>query len=307
MPDAPLRIAVLGTGLMGAPMARRLLGAGFEIAAWNRSRDKAEPLASDGARVADTAAEAVAGAAVVITMLTDGAAVTDVLFGASGAAEALEPDALVIDMSSISPAVARDHAARLAARGRRHLDAPVSGGTRGAAAGELAIMVGGAEADFTAAAPLFAAMGRATRVGPSGAGQLAKLANQVIVGVTIGAVAEALLLAAAGGADPAAVRDAIRGGFAESRILEEHGRRMIERNFLPGGKVRTHIKDLDAALAEALDSGVTLPLTQNARDRFAFVRDAMGGGGYDHTALLLQLEEAAGGKRVGSGPDALPG
>ncbi|MFC3692914.1 NAD(P)-dependent oxidoreductase [Chenggangzhangella methanolivorans] len=301
------RVAFLGTGLMGSQMARRLIGAGYPVTVWNRSRAKAEPLGGEGAVVADGAAEAVADAAIVITMLTDGPAVTDTLFGAARVAESLAPGALVIDMSSISPATARDHAQRLAAHGRRHIDAPVSGGVSGAAAGSLAIMAGCDETDFAEALPAFAPMGRATRVGPSGAGQLSKLANQVIVGVTIGAVAEALLLAAAGGADPAAVRDAIRGGFAESRILDEHGRRMLERNFLPGGKVRTHIKDLDTALAEALDSGVTLPLTQNARDRFAFVRDAMGGGGYDHTALLLQLEEAANGARVGEGKDQLPG
>lgn len=305
--SAQLRIAFLGTGLMGAQMARRLLGAGFDVTVWNRSREKAEALGVDGARISDAASDAVSDAGVVITMLTDGPAVTDTLFGAGRVADALLPGAIVIDMSSIPPATARDHAQRLAAHGRRHIDAPVSGGVSGAAAGSLAIMAGCDEADFAEVFPVFAPMGRATRVGPSGAGQLAKLANQVIVGVTIGAVAEALLLAAAGGADPAAVRDAIRGGFAESRILEEHGRRMLERNFLPGGKVRTHIKDLDTALAEALDSGVTLPLTQNARDRFAFVRDAMGGGGYDHTALLLQLEEAANGARVGEGADQFPG
>lgn len=307
MTETSPRIALLGTGLMGAPMARRLLGAGFTVTVWNRTREKAEPLRADGATVAETAAEAVADAGFVVTMLTDGPAVTDTLFGSGGVAEALAPGAPVIDMSSIPPATARDHAERLAARGRRHLDAPVSGGVRGATDGSLAIMAGGEEADVAEASAIFAAMGRATRVGPSGAGQLAKLANQVIVGVTIGAVAEALLLAAAGGADPAAVREAIRGGFAESRILEEHGKRMLERDFRPGGKVRTHIKDLETALAEALDSGVTLPLTQNARDRFAFVRDAMGGGGYDHTALLLQLEEAGQGARVGQGPDVLPG
>lgn len=300
-------IAFLGTGLMGAPMARRLLGAGFDVAVWNRDPSKAEPLAADGARVAETAAAAVAEADAVITMLSNGAAVTDVLFGAPRAAEAMKPGAILIDMSSIPPGVARDHAQRLESHGLRHLDAPVSGGTGGAAAGTLAIMAGGPEDAFADAAPIFVPMGRALRVGPSGAGQLAKLANQVIVGVTIGAVAEALLLAAGGGADPAAVREAIRGGFAESRILEEHGRRMLERNFMPGGKVATHIKDLETALAAAEEAGVVLPLTQNARDRFAFVRDAMGGGGYDHTALLLQLEEAASGARVGTAPDKLPG
>lgn len=306
MSSAQPRVALLGTGLMGAPMARRLLQAGFDVAVWNRTRAKAEPLAADGARVTETAAEAVAGAAVVITMLSDGPAVTDALFGAGRAAEALAPAALVIDMSSIPPATARDHAQRLGSHGRRHLDAPVSGGVRGAAAGTLAVMVGGEEADFLEAAPVFAAFGRATRVGPSGAGQVAKLANQVIVGVTIGAVAEALLLAAAGGADPAAVREAIRGGFAESRILEEHGRRMLERDFRPGGTVSTQIKDLQTALDAAAEGGVSLPLTRDARDRYAFLRDAMGGGGYDHAALLLQLEEA-GGARVGTGEDVLPG
>lgn len=306
MTPAPLRVAVLGVGLMGAPMARRLLGAGFAVTVWNRTRAKAEPLADVGATVAETAVEAVEGAAIVVTMLADGPAVADALFGSGRAAEALAPGALVIDMSSIPPATARDHAQRLAAHGRRHLDAPVSGGVRGAEAGSLAIMAGGDEADFADAARVFAALGRATRVGPSGAGQVAKLANQVIVGVTIGAVAEALLLAAAGGADPAAVREAIRGGFAESRILEEHGRRMLERDFRPGGTVSTQIKDLQTALDAAAEGGVTLPLTRDARDRYLFLRDAMGGGGYDHAALLLQLEEA-GGARVGEGEDVLPG
>lgn len=305
MTAAPLRVAVLGVGLMGAPMARRLLGAGFAVTVWNRTRAKAEPLADVGATVAETAVEAVEGAAIVVTMLADGPAVADALFGSGRAAEALAPGALVIDMSSIPPATARDHAQRLAAHGRRHLDAPVSGGVRGAEAGSLAIMAGGDEADFAEAARVFAALGRATRVGPSGAGQVAKLANQVIVGVTIGAVAEALLLAAAGGADPAAVREAIRGGFAESRILEEHGRRMLERDFRPGGTVSTQIKDLETALDAAAEGGVTLPLTRDARDRYLFLRDAMGGGGYDHAALLLQLEEA-GGARVGEGEDVLP-
>lgn len=292
------RVALLGVGLMGAPMARRLLEAGFALTVWSRSRDKADALADAGATVAAGAAEAASAADVVITMLADGPVVDSVLFGESGAAAALNPGALVIDMSSIPPATAREHAARLAALGVAHLDAPVSGGTRGAAEGALAIMVGGDEAVFEAARPVFAPLGRAIRVGPSGAGQLAKLANQVIVGVTIGAVSEALLLAAAGGADPAAVREAIRGGFAESRILEEHGRRMIERDFRPGGRVATQVKDLDTALAAATDAGVTLPLTRDARDRFAELRDALGGADLDHSALLLQLE-ALSGKRMG--------
>ncbi|GLK57796.1 2-hydroxy-3-oxopropionate reductase [Methylopila capsulata] len=299
-------IAFLGTGLMGAPMARRLLGAGFAVTAWNRTRAKAEALAADGATVAATAADAASKADVVVTMLENGAIVGEVLFGPDGAAAALKPGGVVIDMSSIPPAVAREHALKLAEMGLRHIDAPVSGGTRGAAEGTLAIMVGGAAETFDAIKPVFAPMGRAIRVGPSGAGQLSKLANQVIVAVTIGAVSEALLLASAGGADAGAVREAIRGGFAESRILQEHGLRMVERNFVPGGPVRLQVKDLETALDAAAEAGVTLPLLQDVRDRFVELRDGLGGSNYDHSALLLQLE-ALSGKRVGTGPDRLPG
>ncbi|MFD1704461.1 NAD(P)-dependent oxidoreductase [Methylopila henanensis] len=299
------RIALLGTGLMGAPMTRRLLGAGFAVTVWNRTRSKAEPLAADGAAVADAAADAVRGADVVITMLENGPIVGEVLFGAAGAAAAMTPGAVVLDMSSIPPPTAREHALRLSVLGLRHVDAPVSGGTRGAAEGTLAIMAGGAEETIAELAPVFAPLGRALRVGPSGSGQLAKLANQAIVGITIGAVSEALLLAASGGADPAAVREAIRGGFAESRILAEHGQRMIERDFLPGGQVRVHVKDLDTALAAASDGGVTLPLLSAVRDLFVALRDD-GGAAYDHSALLIQLERMSG-KRLGPGPDRLPG
>lgn len=287
-----MKIAVLGTGLMGAPMARRLLAAGFAVTVWNRTRAKAEPLAADGARVADSAAEAARGADVVITMLDNGAIVTEVLFG-HGVAGALSPGAVVIDMSSIPPSAARDHAARLALLGIDHLDAPVSGGTVGAEQGTLAIMVGGEGAVFDRALPVFAPMGRALRVGPSGAGQLSKLANQAIVGITIGAVAEALLLAERGGADPAAVREAIRGGFAESRVLEVHGRRMIEREFTPGGRVAIQIKDLETILATAQDLSLDLPLTRDVHRRYLQLRDGMGGGELDHAALFLQLEAAS--------------
>lgn len=301
-----LRIAFLGTGLMGAPMARRLLGAGFDVTVWNRTIAKAQALAPDNARVAESAAAAVAEAEIVVLMLETGPIVGEVLFGEGAVAAALNPGALVVDMSSIPPSTARDHALKLGQMGVGHLDAPVSGGTRGAAEGTLAIMAGGPDDAFERAAPVFAAMGRAIRVGPSGAGQLAKLANQVIVAVTIGAVSEALLLASAGGADAGAVREAIRGGFAESRILSEHGLRMVERNFLPGGPIRMQVKDLDTALDAAAEAGVTLPLLQDVRDRFVHVRDAMGGPEFDHSALLLQLEQASG-KRVGTAPDKLPG
>lgn len=297
-------VAVLGTGLMGAPMARRLIGAGFKVNAWNRTRAKAEPLGQDGARVCDTPAEAARDAQMVITMLENGPVVEDVLFG-QGTADALGEGALVADMSSAPPSLARDHAARLAERGTAYLDAPVSGGTVGAEAGTLAIMAGGERAAFERAEPVFAAMGRATHVGPAGSGQLAKLANQAIVGITIGAVAEALLLAAAGGADPVAVRAAIRGGFAESRILEVHGQRMLDRDFAPRGHSRTQLKDLNTIVETARELELDLPLSSNVRDRFErMVRD-LPWGDTDHAALLLELEEANAPHRVGQAPDKL--
>ncbi|MBB3522023.1 MULTISPECIES: NAD(P)-dependent oxidoreductase [Rhizobium] len=292
------RIAFLGTGLMGAPMARRLLGAGFAVTVWNRDRSKAEALAGDGAICAETPADAVSGADVVITMLTNAEAVKDVLFD-RGAADAMTSAATVIDMSSIAPHFARDHAARLAERGIAHVDAPVSGGVVGADAGTLAIMAGGEKGVIDALADIFAPMGRVTRVGPSGAGQLAKLANQQIVAVTIGAVAEAMMLIAAGGGSPAAFRDAIRGGFAESRILDLHGKRMVDRQFTPGGSSSNQLKDLNAAMETANALSLTLPLTAAVHAEFGeFV--ANGNGEKDHSGLLLHLEEKnalPGGKR----------
>lgn len=284
-----LRVAFLGTGLMGAPMARCILKAGFAVSAWNRSRDKAAALEADGASVAETPAEAVRGADVVISMVSDGAAVTDLYF-AQGAVDAAAPGTVFIDMSSIQPSVARDLAARLGERGLRHLDAPVSGGTGGAAAGTLAIMIGGEAADIEKARGVFEAMGRVTHVGPHGTGQLAKLCNQAIVGITIGAVAEALYLAEKGGANPAAVRDAIRGGFAESKILEVHGQRMVERNFEPGGPSRLQLKDLNNVLAAAGDAGIDLPLSRQVRDRYQRLVNELGGSELDHAALYLELE-----------------
>jgi 2-hydroxy-3-oxopropionate reductase len=270
-------------------MARRLLGAGFPLTVWNRSSEKTEPLKAAGAKVAPSAASAAADADFAITMLDNGQVVTEVLFG-QGAADALKEGAVLIDMSSIPPSVARDHAARLVAAGRHHLDAPVSGGTVGAEAGTLAIMAGGPEEVFRRALPVFAPMGRAIRVGPSGAGQISKLANQTIVGITIGAVAEALLLAEKGGADPAAVREAIRGGFAESRILEVHGKRMVDREFIPGAKSTTQIKDLETILATAREIGFEMPLSREVYSRYLDLRDRLKGGELDHAALFLQLE-----------------
>jgi 2-hydroxy-3-oxopropionate reductase len=299
------RIAFLGIGLMGAPMAANLLKAGFALAVWNRTRAKAEPLAAQGATIAASPAAAVKDSDIVIAMLTNGPAVDAVLFGADNAAAAMRKGALVIDMSSIPPATARAHAARLAGLGIAHLDAPVSGGTVGARDGKLVIMAGGTPENFARAQPVFAALGKPTLVGGSGAGQLAKLCNQAIVGITIGAVAEALLLAAAGGADPVAVRQALMGGFADSRILQEHGQRMLNRRFLPGFAVANQVKDLDTVLAAASDAKLSLPLSERVTELFKHLA-AAGGGGYDHSGLLLELEKRNPPARVGSGPDTLP-
>jgi 2-hydroxy-3-oxopropionate reductase len=283
-----MNIAVLGTGLMGFPMARRLCEAGHTVHAWNRSLAKAERLAPFGATVHDTAAAAVRDAEFVLTMLENGEVVESVLFGAGCAARATKPGSVVVDMSSIKPAEAREHASRLGGLGITHLDAPVSGGTIGADQGTLAIMAGGKASTFERAKPLFAALGRATLVGPSGAGQLAKLANQMIVGITIGAVAEALLLCEKGGADPAKVKEAITGGFADSRILQVHGQRMVTRDFTPGAHMTVQRKDMLNALDTAKALGFDAPITTLLKKLYA---DGIkhGLGELDHAALFVEL------------------
>jgi 2-hydroxy-3-oxopropionate reductase len=224
-------------------------------------------------------------------MLDNGAVVGDVLFGAdrkAGAAHTLRSGALVVDMSSIKPREARDHAARLAALGIAHLDAPVSGGTVGAEAGSLAIMAGGDAAVFERAQPLFAPLGRATHVGPHGAGQLAKLANQMIVGITIGAVAEALLLCQKGGADMAKVKQAIAGGFADSRILQVHGQRMVERDFTARARMAVQLKDMRNALATAEEIGFEAPISSLFEKLYADGVDH-GLADLDHAGLFVEL------------------
>lgn len=298
-------VAFLGIGLMGSRMACNLLAAGHPLTAWNRDKSKADSLIAQGAIVADRAAAAVRGASTVIIMLANGPAVDSVLFGSEGAAAGMVAGTLVIDMSSAPPELARAHAKQFGARGIDYLDAPVSGGTVGAEQATLAIMAGGTPVAFERAAPIFAALGRATLVGPAGSGQLAKLANQAIVAVTIGAVAEALLLAAAGGADPAAVRHAIMGGFADSRVLALHGNRMILRDFIPGGPADHQVKDCATIVATAKAAGLTLPFAETA---LALFRDlvAHGGARYDHSALILELERRNAPARVGSAPNRLP-
>ncbi len=285
------QIALLGCGLMGAPMTRRLLAAGFPVTVWNRTRPKAETLAAHGARVADTPAQAVAQADVVITMLEHGGTVEAVLFGQGdgSACHGLRAGSVVVDMSSILPEQAQGHSRRLQGLGVRHVDAPVSGGTVGAEQGTLAIMAGGDEADVQALAPTLAPLGRVTHVGPSGSGQLAKLANQMIVGITIGAVAEALLLAAKGGADPAKVRQALRGGFAESRVLEVHGQRMVDGDFAKRGSLAIQLKDMRNALHTANGLALDLPITQHLGALYAQAA-AAGLSELDQSGLFVALQ-----------------
>jgi 2-hydroxy-3-oxopropionate reductase len=286
------RIAFLGTGLMGAPMCQNLLSAGLQLTVWNRSQAKTEPLAKRGAIVAASPQSAVAAADVIITMLSDGMAVADIMFD-QGVAEVMREGATRIDMSSIGADEAINHSKRHTERGMRYLDAPVSGGTKGAAAGELAIMAGGDAETFATMQPVFAPLGQATHVGPNGCGQLAKLANQVIVAITIGAVSEAFILAGGGGADRAKVREALQGGFASSRILTEHGQRMVDRAFEPGGPAKFQLKDLRNALSAADRLGLDLPITELLHDLF----DAMvqsGKGDMDHSGLLTHLEASNG-------------
>ena len=275
---------------MGFPMARNLSANGITLSAWNRSAEKAIGLSGFGVHVATSAAEAVKNADIIISMVSDGPTVALILDDAA-LQKALKPDAVWVDMSSTKPEEASAQAAHLRAFNIRHLDAPVSGGTKGAEAGSLAIMVGGAAEDFSQVQDVLAGMGRPTHVGPSGAGQLAKLANQAIVAVTIGAVAEAMLLLERGGADPAAVRAALQGGFADSVILQQHGERMTTGNFVPGGPAKFHLKDLNNGLNEAAQLGVTLPVTQHIRDRFEHLVEHMGGADTDHSGLYLELLE----------------
>lgn len=282
------KIAVIGTGLMGFPMARNLARAGHGVTVWNRTRARAEGLEADGAVIAESAPAAVGGADVVLTMLSDGFA-TGALLENAELRNALRAGTLWLDMSSAKPEHARAQSAILKDLGCAHLDAPVSGGTKGAESASLAIMVGGEAEVFARALPVLNDLGRPVHVGGSGAGQLAKLANQTIVAVTIGAVAEAMLLLEKGGADPAAVRQALSGGFADSTILQQHGARMTNGDFVPGGLSKFQVKDLDNTLAEAVAMGLELPSTQAIRDRFAYFVEEMDGADLDHSGLYLEL------------------
>ncbi len=287
------RIGFIGLGVMGKPMARNVLKAGYPLTVHNRSRAAVQELAQDGAVAASSPAQVAAASDVVITMLPDSPDVELVVAGKDGIFAAARPGLLIIDMSTISPLVARRLAQDAQARGMEMLDAPVSGGDVGAQNATLSIMVGGTQTAFQRALPVLQAIGKnIVRIGDSGAGQVTKAANQVVVGLTIEAIGEALVLATKAGVDPAKVRQALLGGFASSRVLDVHGQRLLDRNFKPGARVRTHYKDLDIALALGKEFQVPLPVTAYVHEMFAALL-AAGDGNLDHSSLVTVLEKLA--------------
>jgi 2-hydroxy-3-oxopropionate reductase len=287
-----LNLGFVGLGIMGAPMAGHLLKAGHRLAVHTRSAVP-KALIAAGAVNCPNAAAVAAAADVVFMMLPDTPDVEQVLFGAGGIATAPLGGKTIVDMSSISPLATKQFAAKIRALGAQYLDAPVSGGEVGAKNASLSIMVGGEPAVFERIKPLFELLGRnITWVGANGDGQTAKVANQIIVALNIEAVAEALVFAAKAGADPARVRQALMGGFASSRILEVHGERMIKRTFDPGFRIELHQKDLNLALASARALGVPLPNTATAQELFNAC-GALGGSGWDHSAMVRALERLA--------------
>ena len=300
-----MRITFIGLGLMGKPMATRLFLAGYNLRVWNRTRSKVQELADMGMDVYDDPCLAVNSngvtADIVITMLEAGTAVAEVI---NTILSALTPGAILIDMSSTQQSEAQTFAAMLALNEIGFVDAPVSGGVLGAENGDLAIMVGASQEHFDKVEKLLSVFGRPTRVGLPGSGQLAKLCNQLIVGGTINLVAEALMLAQAGGADPQAVQNALRGGFAESRVLEVHGQRMLDRNFIPGGQVKSQVKDMENILLAAQNVGLHLPISEMVTEIF---RSLMPEFAYaDQAAGLLALEHANPSVRVGTNANMLP-
>src|ERR1700712_1308823 len=287
-----MKIGFIGLGIMGRPMALNLKNAGHDLIVPERSSLTDE--IRSAAKVVATPKAVAAASEVVILMVPDTPDVEAVLFGENGAAEGLRKGTLVIDMSSISPIETKDYAKRINAKGCDYLDAPVSGGEVGAKAASLTIMVGGPDAAFARAKPLFDVMGKnITHIGAeNGTGQTCKVANQIIVALNLQAVAEALVFAARAGADPAKVREALMGGFASSRILEVHAERMIKGTFTPGFRVRLHQKDLNLALSAARELGLSLPNTAIAQQMFTSVA-AHGGGDLDHSAVVKAIEYMA--------------
>jgi 2-hydroxy-3-oxopropionate reductase len=284
-------IGFIGLGIMGKPMARNLLKAGHSLVVHSRSRAPVDELAKEGAEVAASAEEVAQRSQVVITMLPDSPDVDLVYAGEHGVFAGAKPGTLLIDMSSISPVVARKLAAEAEKRGCDMLDAPVSGGEAGAIGASLSVMIGGKAAAVERALPIFEALGKnIVHVGDAGAGQVAKAANQVVVGITIAAVSEALVLAKKAGVDPAKVRQVLLGGFAQSKVLEAHGQKMLDRNFKPGFRIRLHKKDLNIALATGSEYGVPLMVTSLVAQMMEAMK-ATGRGDLDHAGLVTLVEE----------------
>ncbi|MGV2819954.1 2-hydroxy-3-oxopropionate reductase [Brevibacterium casei] len=284
-------IAFIGLGIMGLPMAKNLVDAGFTVRGFNRTPAKAEDLAAAGGQAAATIAEAVDGADVIATMVPDSPDVEAVLDGILAAAK---PGATWIDFSTIRPDVAKELAAQAKEAGLRPLDAPVSGGEPGAVDGVLSIMVGGDEADFAAASEVFEAVGKTiVHVGPSGAGQTVKAANQLIVAGNIGLLAEAVIFLEAYGVDTASALEVLGGGLAGSKVLEQKGQKMLDREFAPGFRLALHHKDMGIVTAAAREAGVTIPLGAAVAQLVA-ATVAQGNGGLDHSGLLTVVEQLSG-------------
>ena len=285
-----ITIGFIGLGLMGRPMSLNLHRAGAELVIYNRSRGVVDELVGVGIEAAASPKDVAERAPIIVLMVSDTPAVERVLFGDDGVAHGLQTGAIVIDMGTTAVTATRNFAQLIKAKEAHYVDAPVSGGQVGAEAATLAIMVGTNEDTFARVEPIFKTLGKnITHVGEVGAGQVAKAANQIIVGLTIGAVAEALALAKRAGVDPGKVRQALAGGFAASRILEVHGLRMVDQTFDPGGKATTQRKDLAQALELAQELGMELPATALNRDLYDKLIE-MGGGELDHSALIKVLE-----------------
>ena len=286
----PKTIGFIGLGLMGKPMAKNLIKAGHRLIVHNRSRAAVDELAAEGAAAAFSPKEVAASAEVVITMLPEDSDVETVVAGDQGVIKSIRPNGVLVDMSTISPTTARRLAEILADRGVHMLDAPVSGGVEAATEATLTIMVGGKPDIFKRVLPVFEKIGKnINHIGDHGAGQVTKAANQIIVAMTIQAVAEAFIFAKKSGVDPAKVHQAIMGGYAQSRVLELHGKRMLDRNFQPGGKVRSHRKDIEIALSVAREQGICLPGTAMISQLFNALA-ARGGLDWDHSSMVKALE-----------------
>ena len=283
-----MKIAFIGTGLMGFPMAKNLLEKNLELNVFSRTIEKAKPLEKFGAKIPNSLSEAIKNVDVVITMLTDDDAVEKVLSD-QDFQENLKKESTVVDMSSIKPKIAIKYGKLLKDKGINFLDAPVSGGTIGAEQATLAIMVGGDQKIFDQVKDILRFMGNPTLVGPIGSGQVSKLANQIIVGVTIGAVAEAITLCEKAGVDGNKFIKALAGGFADGKILQNHGKRMIDKDFSPKGKVSTHLKDMNNILECAGDFNTQLPISNLIKDMFKSLVEN-GNDNDDHSALYKEIE-----------------